>query len=160
MHVMCMEFLVTLCVHVYVCFRFHWDLWGRKLGTNSDRVVWHKRILSLKFNEISCRQLHSGLDILPSVNLPSHVNTFYWQRACDIEDKIVEGNSNLFECPAWLQSSAPSAFLFPCFHVYYQLCCSVAYLGGRGVWGGSNPPEILKFWQSWAEFPVPWKIHP
>jgi hypothetical protein len=33
---------------------------------------------------------------------------------------------------------------------------------GRGL-GGSNtppPPEILMFWQSWAEFTVPWKIHP
>jgi hypothetical protein len=26
--------------------------------------------------------------------------------------------------------------------------------------GGFNPPEISKFWQSWVEFPVPWKIHP
>jgi hypothetical protein len=28
--------------------------------------------------------------------------------------------------------------------------------------GGFKPPspEIPKFWQSWAEFPVPWKIHP
>jgi hypothetical protein len=32
----------------------------------------------------------------------------------------------------------------------------------RGVIEGSKspPPEIPKFWQSWAEFPVPWKIHP
>jgi hypothetical protein len=31
----------------------------------------------------------------------------------------------------------------------------------RGVSGGSNPfPEIPKFWKSWAEFPVPWKIQP
>jgi hypothetical protein len=22
------------------------------------------------------------------------------------------------------------------------------------------PPEIPKFWKSWAEFPVLWKIHP
>ena len=29
-----------------------------------------------------------------------------------------------------------------------------------GVWGVENPPEIPKFWQSWAEFPVLWKIHP
>jgi hypothetical protein len=33
-----------------------------------------------------------------------------------------------------------------------------------GVWGGGGqpppPPEITEFWQSWAEFPVPWKIHP
>jgi hypothetical protein len=31
----------------------------------------------------------------------------------------------------------------------------------RGSLGGSNPspPEIPKFWQSWAEFPVLWKIH-
>ena len=29
--------------------------------------------------------------------------------------------------------------------------------GGLGV---QTPPEIPKFWQSWAEFPVPWKIHP
>ena len=36
---------------------------------------------------------------------------------------------------------------------------SVAYRGGGGL-GCSNPPEIPKFWQSWAEFPVPWKIHP
>jgi hypothetical protein len=29
-----------------------------------------------------------------------------------------------------------------------------------GVWcGGFKPPEIPKFWQSRAEFPVPWKIH-
>jgi hypothetical protein len=28
--------------------------------------------------------------------------------------------------------------------------------------GGQHPPppEIPKFWQSWVEFPVPWKIHP
>jgi hypothetical protein len=32
----------------------------------------------------------------------------------------------------------------------------------RRTEGGFNPPppEIPKFWQSWAEFPVPWKIHP
>jgi hypothetical protein len=29
-------------------------------------------------------------------------------------------------------------------------------------WGFNTPlpPEIPKFWQTWAEFPVPWKIHP
>jgi hypothetical protein len=31
----------------------------------------------------------------------------------------------------------------------------------RGVvWGVQIPPEISKFWQSWAECPVPWKTHP
>jgi hypothetical protein len=32
----------------------------------------------------------------------------------------------------------------------------------RGWFGGVQPPppEIPKFWQSWAEFPIPWKIHP
>jgi hypothetical protein len=36
---------------------------------------------------------------------------------------------------------------------------SVTYRGG--VWGVQPPPppEIPKFWQSWAEFPFPWKIH-
>jgi hypothetical protein len=30
----------------------------------------------------------------------------------------------------------------------------------EGVWGVQTPPEIIpKFWQSRAEFPVPWKIH-
>jgi hypothetical protein len=30
---------------------------------------------------------------------------------------------------------------------------------GRGVWGVFKPPKILKFWQRWAEFPIPCKIH-
>jgi hypothetical protein len=30
----------------------------------------------------------------------------------------------------------------------------------RGVGGSTPAPEIPKFWQSWAEFPVPWKIYP
>jgi hypothetical protein len=37
---------------------------------------------------------------------------------------------------------------------------SVAYRGV--VWGGGSnppPPEIPRFCQSWAEFPVPWNIH-
>jgi hypothetical protein len=33
---------------------------------------------------------------------------------------------------------------------------SVAYRGGFQP----PPPEILKFWQCWAGFPVPWKKHP
>jgi hypothetical protein len=38
---------------------------------------------------------------------------------------------------------------------------AVAYRGGR-VWGAQPPPprEITKFWQSWAEFLVPWNKHP
>jgi hypothetical protein len=38
---------------------------------------------------------------------------------------------------------------------------TVAYRGGRdsGV-GVKTPSEIRKFWQSWAEFPVPWNILP
>jgi hypothetical protein len=40
-----------------------------------------------------------------------------------------------------------------------------SYQGGtEGVVWGLNPPppppKIPKFWQSWAEFPVSWKIHP
>jgi hypothetical protein len=31
-------------------------------------------------------------------------------------------------------------------------------VGGGGL-TPPPPPEIPKFWQSWAEFPVPWKIH-
>jgi hypothetical protein len=27
-------------------------------------------------------------------------------------------------------------------------------------WFKLRPPEVPKFWQSWAEFPVPWNIHP
>jgi hypothetical protein len=30
----------------------------------------------------------------------------------------------------------------------------------RGVVSGVETPPPPKFWQSWAEFPVPWKIHP
>jgi lipid-A-disaccharide synthase-like uncharacterized protein len=30
----------------------------------------------------------------------------------------------------------------------------------KGVAGSSPPPGIPKFCQSWAEFPVPWNIHP
>jgi hypothetical protein len=38
---------------------------------------------------------------------------------------------------------------------------TVVYRGGEGGLGFQTPPtEIPKFWQSWAEFPVPWKIHP
>jgi hypothetical protein len=39
---------------------------------------------------------------------------------------------------------------------------SVAYRRGRGFGRLNTPPpsEISKFWQSWAEFPVPWNIHP
>jgi hypothetical protein len=29
-----------------------------------------------------------------------------------------------------------------------------------GGWGVQTPPEIPKFWQTWAKFPVQWKIHP
>jgi hypothetical protein len=29
----------------------------------------------------------------------------------------------------------------------------------EGGLGGSPPPEIPKFWQSWGEFSVPWKIY-
>jgi hypothetical protein len=32
----------------------------------------------------------------------------------------------------------------------------------KGFWGSNSrplPPEIPKFWQSWAEFPVPWKVY-
>ena len=32
--------------------------------------------------------------------------------------------------------------------------------GGGWWWCSNPPPEIPKFWQSWAECPVPWKIHP
>jgi hypothetical protein len=38
------------------------------------------------------------------------------------------------------------------------ICYSQWRTEGRGL-GDSNPPEILKFWQSWVKFPVPWKIH-
>jgi hypothetical protein len=47
--------------------------------------------------------------------------------------------------------------------------CTATWAGGQNQWlteggwvGGSNPlpPEIPKFWQSWVEFPVLWKIHP
>jgi hypothetical protein len=31
--------------------------------------------------------------------------------------------------------------------------------GGGGCLGGSNPPEIPKFWKSLAKFPVSWNIH-
>jgi hypothetical protein len=31
---------------------------------------------------------------------------------------------------------------------------------GEGLGVQTTPPEIPKFWQSWAEFPVPWKIQP
>jgi hypothetical protein len=34
----------------------------------------------------------------------------------------------------------------------------VAYRGGIGEFN-PPPPEILKFRQSWSEFPVPWYIH-
>jgi hypothetical protein len=31
---------------------------------------------------------------------------------------------------------------------------------GDGFGGSTTPhPQIQKFWQSWAEFPVLWKIH-
>ena len=40
-----------------------------------------------------------------------------------------------------------------------ECLAAVAYRGG-GIWGVQTPLEIPKFWQSWAEFPVPWKIHP
>ena len=42
----------------------------------------------------------------------------------------------------------------------YRLVQGSGVPRGR-VWGVQTPPpEIPKFWQSWAEFPVPWKIHP
>jgi hypothetical protein len=43
------------------------------------------------------------------------------------------------------------------------VCVCAQWRTERGVWGVNPPPpphEIPKFWQSWAEFPVLWKIHP
>jgi hypothetical protein len=39
----------------------------------------------------------------------------------------------------------------------YDVMFAVAHRGGLGV--QPPPPEIPKFWQSWTQFPVPWKIH-
>jgi hypothetical protein len=62
--------------------------------------------------------------------------------------------------------SSTVILFFPCplylftFFLYYFVFSSAFSGVPRGWFGGSNPPEIPKFWQSWAEFPVPWKIHP
>jgi hypothetical protein len=58
------------------------------------------------------------------------------------------------------------------YHIWYNTHISIYFLSEwfclspagalaypEGGFGGSNPPEIIpKFWQSRAEFPVPWKI--
>jgi hypothetical protein len=44
-------------------------------------------------------------------------------------------------------------------HVFFQLLRFVA-VAYRGLGGSIPPPEIPRFFQSWAEFPVPWNIHP
>jgi hypothetical protein len=46
------------------------------------------------------------------------------------------------------------------YHAYIKILCNCQWHTDRGE-GGSKPPKILKFWwQSWAKFPVPLKIHP
>jgi hypothetical protein len=37
--------------------------------------------------------------------------------------------------------------------------CSKHWRSQGGGLGGSNPPEIPKFWKGWAKFPVLWNIH-
>jgi hypothetical protein len=49
---------------------------------------------------------------------------------------------------AWFQSSAASCMR------------SSGVPGGEVLNTPPPPPGIPKFWQSWAKFPVPWKIHP
>jgi hypothetical protein len=52
-----------------------------------------------------------------------------------------------------------AAETFVVFYACRQL--SVHQCRTEGGFGGVRPlrTEIPKFWQSWAEFPVPWKIH-
>jgi hypothetical protein len=51
----------------------------------------------------------------------------------------------------------------PVLHRLYSTTQGSGVPRGEGGWGVQTPPphpEIPKFWQSWAKFPVPWKIHP
>jgi hypothetical protein len=44
--------------------------------------------------------------------------------------------------------------------IWFNSMQSVAYREGGGGWGVQSHTEIPNFWQTYAEFPVPWKIHP
>jgi hypothetical protein len=46
---------------------------------------------------------------------------------------------------------------FLSFSVRFVWCSDVPR--GRGDLGVQTPPEIPKFWQSWAKIPGPWEIH-
>jgi hypothetical protein len=85
------------------------------------------------------RANHSSIGVLPSVVCLTE---------CDLKASIMRRPWPTGGCCAMVIH----------IYIYEQLASGVP----REWFGGFKPPpppQISKFWQSWAEFPVPWKIH-
>jgi hypothetical protein len=61
--------------------------------------------------------------------------------------------------PAGFESTIPASEQ-PQTHAWDRAATVIGPVAYQRGGGGSTPPEFPKFWQSWAEFPVPSKIHP
>jgi hypothetical protein len=127
----------------------NWELLAQWHSITSQKTWIFEQHHCENFN--SCKLLTAPWNIITVIVTHTHIYPGMISWTCTV---IISFEINVGHFTEFLCSSRA------CIAVLRRHLCPVEYRGGR-VWGVQTPPpEILKFWQSWAEFPVPWKIHP